>query len=195
MLPFLLLSMASLDTLSPKAELITFHVINRNSKIGYINIEKQSQAEAVTYTLNSNIKAKILFKFNAIAEERSVYEHDTLVFSSIYRTLNNKVNRNQSLALVEGRYILSYNDQEEILPIDCIRRNLVTLYFKEPIGISMVFCDNQKQMVKVAPISEGIYKVEFSKGKYNIFHYKEGKCVKVEAVSPMFDVTLIPAIL
>ncbi len=192
-LPFLLLSMASLDNTSPKAELIAFNVINKNSKIGYINIEKRLQDESITYTLNSNINAKLLFNFNAVAEERSVYKKDTLVFSSIYRKLNNKVNRNQSLTLVNGKYILSHKDDEELLPIDWIRRNLVTLYFEEPIGISMVFCDNQNQMVKVKPMGDGIYKVEFSKGKYNVFHYKNGKCVKIEAVSPMFDVTLIPS--
>jgi hypothetical protein len=49
-------------------------------------------------------------------------------------------------------------------------------------------------MLKVNPMGDGAYKVEFSKGKYNIFHYKNGRCTKIEAVSPMFDVTLIPVL-
>jgi hypothetical protein len=68
----------------------------------------------------------------------------------------------------------------------------MSLYLTEPVGIATVFCDNQKEMVKVIPMGDGIYKVELSKGKYNVFHYKNGRCTKIEAVSPMFDVTLIP---
>ena len=54
--------------------------------------------------------------------------------------------------------------------------------------------DNHPTNPKVEPLGKGIYKVELSKGKYNIFHYKNGRCVKIEAVSPLFDVTLIPVL-
>ena len=63
-------------------------------------------------------------------------------------------------------------------------------YFNEPKNITSIFCDNQKEMIQIKNLGQGKYKVEISKGKYNIFHYKNGKCVEVEAISPMYDVIL-----
>jgi hypothetical protein len=194
LLPLLLISMSSLNEELPVTELLSFTVINKNATIGFINIEKQTQNETTTYTINSDISAKVLFKFNAVAKETSIYKRDTLVFSSVYRKLNNKEKRNQSLLFNNGTYTLKNKNKVEPLNIDFITRNLVTLYFQEPVGVTSVFCDNQNEMVQVKSLGNGRYKVQFSKGKYNIFHYKDGKCVKIEAVNPMFEVTLIPVL-
>jgi hypothetical protein len=129
-----------------------------------------------------------------VAKETSIYKRDTLVFSSVYRKLNNKEKRNQSLLFNNGTYTLKNKNKVEPLNIDFITRNLVTLYFQEPVGVTSVFCDNQNEMVQVKSLGNGRYKVQFSKGKYNIFHYKDGKCVKIEAFNPMFEVTLIPVL-
>ncbi|HEX9828239.1 MAG TPA: DUF6134 family protein [Flavobacteriaceae bacterium] len=194
LLPLLLISMSSLNEELPVTELLSFTVINKNATIGFINIEKQTQNETTTYTINSDISAKVLFKFNAVAKETSIYKRDTLVFSSVYRKLNNKEKRNQSLLFNNGTYTLKNKNKVEPLNIDFITRNLVTLYFQEPVGVTSVFCDNQNEMVQVKSLGNGMYKVQFSKGKYNIFHYKDGKCVKIEAFNPMFEVTLIPVL-
>jgi hypothetical protein len=106
--------------------------------------------------------------------------------------LNNKVKTNHSIQYSKGEYSLKTPEKVSALNIEEIRCNLMVLYINEPIGIKSVFCDNQQEMVNVVPMGKGIYKVELSKGKYNIFHYKNGRCIKIEAVSPLYDVTLIP---
>ena len=72
-----------------------------------------------------------------------------------------------------------------------IRSNLITLFFKEPIDVREIYADNSRKFVNVTSMGQGMYKVHFSNGKYNIFHYKNGKCIRIDAISSLFNVTLI----
>ena len=173
---------------------LSYNVVKNNKIIGVIHIDKSTFQDEIIYTLSSDIKTNLLVKFNIMGKEKAIYKDGVLIFSSVYRTLNNKVKVDHSIELQNNTYHVATSN--EIKPISCgaINYNLVTLYFKEPKGINSVFCDNQKEMVPIHEISKGLYKVEIAKGKYNVFHYKNGKCVKVEAVSKLFSVTLIPVL-
>ncbi|WP_143144315.1 DUF6134 family protein [Flaviramulus basaltis] len=177
---------------SHKSNVITYNVVKNNTIIGTIKINKQTFKDSITYTLESNIEARYILKFKITGEEKSIYKDDILMYSSVFRTVNNKLKTNHSISLNNGRYKLQSSKEIRILDFDSITHNLITMYFKEPIGLQNIFCDNLSQMVPVKAIRDGIYRVEFSKDKYNIFHYENGECFKIEAFSPLFDVTLIP---
>lgn len=171
---------------------IVFNIVKNNTVIGSIVITESRSRDSVIYNIESKVEAQFILKFKVVGKEKYIYKDGTLVYASLFRTLNNKVKTNHSIIYREGQYNLHTPDETKPLNFNVIKQNLMTLYINEPIGIESVFCDNQKQMVKVKPMGNGIYKVELSKGKYNIFHYINGRCTKIEAVSPMFDVTLIP---
>ena len=174
---------------------ITYNVVNNNEVIGSIKINKNALIDSITYTLESNINVKFLLKFNIKGREKSIYKEGKLVYSSVLRTINNKTKTNHQIVLNKGKYDLYSNKSSQTLSLDIIKQNLITLYFKEPVGVTSVFCDNLKGIVKVKPLGKSKYRVDFSNGKHNIFHYKNGKCIKIEAVSTLFRVTLIPATL
>jgi len=178
---------------NPKAPLI-FNIIKNNNVIGSIKITENISRDSVTYTIESQVETKLILTFKVVGKEKYIYRDGTLIYSSLYRTLNNKVKTNHCILYNDGEYSLQTPEKISPLSFEDIKQNLMILYVHEPIGVKSVFCDNQKQMVKVEPLGKGIYKVELSKGKYNIFHYKNGRCVKIEAVSPLFDVTLIPVL-
>lgn len=134
----------------------------------------------------------MILTFNIIGKEKSIFKNGVLVYTSVYRKLNNNVKANHYIERQGANYNLNQDNKSKLLDIKKIELNLISLYFKEPKGISTIFCDNQKEMIQIKNLGNGKYKVEISNGKYNIFHYKDGKCVKVEAVSSMFDVILIP---
>jgi len=169
-----------------------FQIVKNQKVIGTINIVKKIHGDSVIYDSESQIKVQLLLKFEIVGKEKSVFENGVLVYSSVYRKLNNKIKVNHVIAREGGSYNLNDNNKTEVLDISSIEQNLITLYFKEPKDITSIFCDNQKEMIQIKSLGQGKYKVEISKGKYNIFHYEDGKCVEVEAVSPMFDVILKP---
>lgn len=175
-------------------EPIIFNIVKNNSVIGSIKITINNSKDSVIYIIDSKVEAQFIVKYKVVSKEKYIYKNGTLIYASLYRTLNSKVKTNHSIVYIQGQYHIQTPNKTSPLNFDKIKLNLMTLYIYEPIGIASVFCDNQTQMVKVKPLGDGSYKVELSKGKYTIFHYKNGKCVKIEAVSPLFDVILIPVL-
>jgi len=169
-----------------------FQIIKNNKVIGSIDMKMRVSGDSIIYISESQINAKMILTFKIIGKEISVFKSGVLVYSSVYRKLNNKVKVDHNIALLGSNYNLCQNNKTELLDIKKIEKNLISLYFKEPKGIISIFCDNQKEMIQIRSLGGGTYKVEISKDKYNIFHYVDGKCVKVEAFSPLFDVVLIP---
>ena len=175
----------------PKKPLI-YNIIRNDEVIGKIEINLSTNGDSIVYDIESDVLAKFILKFKVLGKEKYIYKNGTLVYSSQFRTLNNKVKTNHSILYDKGEYSLKTPEKISPLDFEAIKCNLVKLYINEPVGVNWVFCDNQQQMVKVEPLGNGVYKVEFSRGKYNIFYYENGRCVKIKAVSPLFDVTLIP---
>ena len=176
------------------SKIITYHVIKNDVLIGTIEINKRVIDDSVIYLSESHIKAKFLFTFNVAAREKSIYKNGVLVYSSIFRTLNNKIKTDNEIVLDNGQYKLQSRGNSKTLNFNYINQNLITLYFEEPKETGYVFCDNLRTMSKITPIGSNRYKVELTNGAYNIFHYKNGQCVKINAVSKLFNVTLIPVI-
>jgi len=191
-LPFFLIASTSSDNKEVEIKNMYFNVIKKESNIGFINVEKRSTNETTTYIINSKINAKVVFNFIAIGKEKSIYKSDTLIYSSVYRKLNSKVKLDQSLAYHSGKYILSNRNKKERLYFNVINRNLVTLYFFEPKGISEVYSDKYKTMLKIDTIGNGMYKIIFPDKSLNIYHYEYGRCIMIEVEGPFFKVSLIP---
>jgi Domain of unknown function (DUF6134) len=175
------------------AKYITYNVVKNNKVIGTIQIDQYAAGDSIVYNLESNIQAKLILEFNISGKEKSVYKDGILIYSSVYRRVNNKVKTNHNISYSDGQYQLNSFDKVTNLNLTAIEQNLVALYFKEPKDIDALYCDNLKQMIAVKPLGDGAYRVDFSSGTYNIFHYKNGKCVKIDANSKLFNVTLIPA--
>ena len=169
-----------------------FKVLKNDKIIGTIEIVKQQSDNIIIYNVSSEINAKFILKARVVGKETYVFKNGILEYSSLYRTLNNKVKVDQSLVYENGEYYLKKLDSEKLLDLKEIGQNLVMLYFLEPQGTDSIYWDLESEMVNVQCIGKGIYKVKLSSGKYNTFYYEHGRCVKINAVSPLFSVTLIP---
>ncbi|WP_242085612.1 DUF6134 family protein [Aestuariivivens sediminis] len=171
---------------------VSFKVVRNSKVIGKINISCRTQNDSTTYVLESQIKAKYILAFHIKGKETTIFKNDILIYSSVFRKINNKVKSNHSIIYKNNRYFLDKSGQQEALQFNEIHRNLVTLYVTEPKNTHSIYVDNETRMIRVKAIGEGKYKVSFSNSNYNIFHYENGRCVKVEANSSLFNVTLIP---
>ena len=180
------------NTTNPNSQIV-YNVVRNNTVIGTISVSRSVNNDSTVYALDSKIKAKYILKFNITGKETSVFKNGMLVYSSIFREVNNRVKANHSVVYQNEQYHLKNEKGFKELDLNKIHRNLVTLYFKEPKGETKVFCDNAKSMSNIESIGNGKYRVSFPNGKYNVFHYKNGSCIKIEANSTLFSVTLIPA--
>ncbi|TWO33276.1 hypothetical protein E1J38_005105 [Seonamhaeicola sediminis] len=169
--------------------------MKNNKSVGSITIKREKLGNSIAYTLSSKIKAKFIVEFDIEAEEKSIYKEGALVYSSIFRKLNDKVKLNQSLSLVEGQYVLKSLDATEALSLNVIYRNLITLFFNEPINVKKIYSDKFKKMISIIPLGNGKYKINFSHNTSNVYHYENGKCTMIEAKGPFYKVKLVPEIL
>lgn len=192
----LLVSSASVSDDDIKIEKISFKIIKRNSSIGFINIEKSSFKENTTYTINSEVNARIIFNFKATGVEKSVFKDDTLIFSSMYREINGKEKLNHSISLINGKYILKDKNrgEREVFNLEAIHRNLATLLFFEPINIQKIYSDKFKRKVKINHIGYSTYKVKLPNNSVSVYHYKDGKCVLIDIQGMFYKVKLIRTI-
>ena len=187
---FLLISMISPGVVENTSEHVEFEILNKDRIIGFINIDKRIEGTRTTYQVASRVETKLLIKFKAIGNETSVYENDTLVYSSMYRKVNKKIKVDQIVEFKDGNYYLNDKQIVDLNDPKIIRCNLVQLYFDEPVGISKVYCDKQKRYLNIEPIGEGKYKLQFKKGNYSVFKYQNGKCISIDAVGTFFKVRL-----
>lgn len=191
-LPFFLLSNTSPDNAITKVENISFNIINKNKNIGFIDIEKRDTEHTTIYSINSEVNARVIFNFNAVGKEKSIYRADTLIYSSVYRKLNKKVKIDQSLTFSDGKYVLKGKNNNEVIDFEVINRNFVTLFFSEPLGIQQVYSDKYKEMVRIDPLSNGKYKVVLPNKSTNIYHYKNGKCTMIDIKGSFYKVKILP---
>ncbi|MBD0832460.1 DUF6134 family protein [Aestuariibaculum sediminum] len=190
---FIVSSACAINTIS-KTEILTYKVVKNNTTIGYIHIEKHVNQDVITYDLKSNVEVKLLVKVSVSSSEKSVYKDGVLLYSSVYRKINGKVKANHKVIRETEQYAVIDNNEKKFIELSKLSKGLVALYFEEPKEVRKVYCDNLKQAVSVTPVRVGCYRVDFERGKYNVFHYKNGECIKIEAISNMFKVTLIPVL-
>lgn len=183
------------QTSSAQENELSLAVWKNDARIGTINIKKSIDNSTVVYDLSTQITAKALFTFEIYGKEKAVFENGIMVYSSVYRTLNDNEKEKKNVRLVNGKYYLSKGNKKKELKLENIQYNLLALYFGEPDpNVIQVYCDNQNSMAKVKPMGKGIYKVVFADGNHSIFYYENGNCTKVDAVNTFYKVRLMPTI-
>ena len=190
--PFLLISFNEVPDNNPLSEHLHFDIVKKEKKLGYIQLEKIHLNNTTTYKINSIVNTKLLFNFKASSKETYIYKGDTLIFSSIYRKLNNRVKVNQTIDYENGSYHLKNKGRKRVFKSSIIRCNLVQLFFEKPNGVSKVFCDKQQVYVRIIRVNEETYKVIFPDKSHTTFHYKGNRCEAIEAVGSFYQVRLIP---
>ena len=174
-----------------KVDKLSFEIYRKSNQIGKIEVEKQLYKDRTRYEISTSIDTRVLLKIQVEAKEISEFVDGVLTYSSVFRKVNNKVKSDHKVVLDNGTYKMISDGDEEELDIDKIYQNLVTLYFQEPDTLHNVYCDNDGALAEIIKIKPNTYRVEISPGKFNIYHYQNGKCVSIEAHNSIFSVKLI----
>lgn len=188
---FLLFSFSDPEVNLNASETIVFSVSRHNDSIGFVEIKRTNLENVTSYIIDSEVNVRVIFNFKANGHEKSIYKDDVLVYSSMYRKMNDKLKLDQSLTLQDGNYIFNNNGKIEKLNLNFIKHNLVTLLYKEPKEIKEVYSDKFKQMIQIISLGKEMYKIQLPNGSTSIYHYKNGECLKVELEGSFFKVDLI----
>ncbi|MDU8885221.1 DUF6134 family protein [Yeosuana sp. MJ-SS3] len=188
---FLLFSFSNPEESSNTSETIVFNVSRHNDSIGFVEIKRKKLDNVTNYIIDSEVNVRVIFNFKANGHERSIYKDDVLVYSSMYRKMNDKLKLDQSLTLENGRYIFKNRGKKEKLPLNTIKHNLVTLLYKEPKGIHEVYSDRFKCMVEIVFLGSEKYKISLPNNSTSTYYYKNNECIKVELKGSFYKVDLV----
>ncbi|TRO66397.1 DUF6134 family protein [Christiangramia sabulilitoris] len=190
-LTIFILSLALIQVTSAQSSELKFNILKKDKNIGVLKIYKSESSPFTDYQVTSNVEVSIIKKFKIKASESYRYKDDLLVYSELKRSINDNIKDSKLLKLKVNKYILQNGDKSTILDEPEINNNLVRLYFTEPLKIDRVYCDNQQRMLDIKNLGENRYRIDFPNGVSNIFHYKAGKCVKVDVAGSFFQVKLL----
>ena len=69
----LLISSTGIENETPDIEKIEFSIVKKDKIIGFISIERSSQDRTTSYSINSEVNAKIIVNFKAVGKEKYVF--------------------------------------------------------------------------------------------------------------------------
>ena len=170
---------------------LKYKVSQGSNDIGWLTIERQTIGNRLTLVLLSEIKTRFVFMIHVITKEYSTFENGKLQNSSVYRKANGTIKVDKQISFNRGLYEVSEDGEKSVLPITYIGKNLLSLYFQEPIGISQVYCDKHECFIALTKTGDGAYKLQFPDGSSNCYYYQSGICTKVKVSHNFYSANLI----
>jgi hypothetical protein len=165
------------------ASLIIFSISRNGKIIGQLNAQSNNCTQGQKYTLNSQLKGKLIFEINVVQHSESITSGGFLLSSVINQKINGSTSIYHGLLFKNGAYHSTGEGKVEGPLPEKIAFSTNIMYFKEPVGCRQVYSEVHKKMIPLSCIGRGIYRINISEGKYTEFQYKLGMLVKVVSKS------------
>lgn len=182
-----------LATNSLPGQSLTYHVMQGNSRIGWLTIEKSDSSNTSLIKLNSEVKKRFVFLFTVIDKEEISFKNGLMLRSYVYRKINKEVKADQYTVLTDNFYTVYKKKQAEPVMINGIHFTQANLYFSEPKNIEQVYSDHYQAMLPVEKSQDGYYKLKLPDGNSNYYYYTNNICSKIRIERSLFTVEFILA--
>jgi len=176
--------------LSAQSQSRNYKVVRNGKEIGWANIQKTVDSNAVFYAFASEIKTSFIFTFSSSAREMSEFRDGTLCHSYFFRKLNGTIKADRHTRLIGSNYEVVNKSEKKRLGILPVTYNTLCMYFEEPVGRKQVYSDNYQCFLDIKRESDGGYMITYD-GTSNSFYYSNGACSKIEVNSSFYTATLI----
>lgn len=174
------------------AQELRYSVIRNNDTIGTIRLHRDQRGNTTHYAAYSDVSTQMVFSVNVSTKEESRFESGILQYSLVNRQVNGKASVKKETLWDKGAYLLLIDGKPRPGTIkEPIKFNFIQLYFEEPIHRNKVYCDNQHAWAGISPLGKGSYKILLPDGNVNEFHYRNGKCVRVDIQHRFYSFSFI----
>jgi hypothetical protein len=158
---------------------LNYKIMKGGDEIGWLKLEKHFTGNTLNLSLVSEIKTRFIFSIHVSAKETSEYEKGKMIYSSQFRKSNGSTKLDKQTRCVMDKYVVQENGKMENLNLSFIGTNLLSMYFYEPSGVNLVYCDKHECFLKIIKTADEGYKVSFPDGTSNLYYYKAGICNKI----------------
>jgi hypothetical protein len=152
---------------------------------GDMQITKKVRGNLEYYSITSKNSVNYVLGKIDVDHKTSVTYKDGVLQESFLRTdKNGEVDQFCSVSY-DGQTYKIQTEKEKLTLSRPITASVVTLYFKEPVGLSEIFSEVFGRMVPVTEIKPHKYSINMPDGKKNTYTYENGIVVEVEVPSPV----------
>lgn len=177
--------MTVLITNKINAQTYTYETRALGIHAGDMQITRKVHGNLEYYTINSKNSVNYLLGKIDVDHKTSVTYKDGVLQESFLRTdKNGEVDQFCSVSY-DGHTYKIQTEKEKLSYSKPITASVVTLYFKEPIGLTEIFSEVFGKMVPLTEVKPHKYSIKLPDGKKNTYTYENGIVVEVEVPSPV----------
>ena len=188
----LIILLALIPVLSrSQSQNLHYKIVQGGDEIGWMRLDKNIMGNRTSLVLTSEIKTRVIFLIKVSAKETAEFDNGKLIQSSQFRKTNGDIKVNKLTRFISDKYEVLENGEKQNLDYRYIGTNLLSLYFQEPAGINLLYCDKHECFIKVTKTEDGGYKVNFPDGNSNVFYYGGGVCTKIIIEHTFYTASII----
>lgn len=152
---------------------------------GDMQITRKVNGNLEYYSITSKNSVNYVLGKIDVDHKTSVTYKDGILQESFLRTdKNGEVDKFCSVSY-DGQTYKIQTEKEKLSLSRPVTASVVTLYFKEPVGLTEIFSEVFGKMVPVTEVKPHKYSIKLPDGKKNTYTYENGVVVEVEVPSPV----------
>jgi len=191
----LLLILVLITTLShtpaAQSQILNYKVVQNNSVIGWLKLERKDSLNSSLITSSSEIKKRFLLLFTIIENQEVLFQNGMMMRSYVYRKVNSDIKVNKRTTYTGNHYEVKKGKFLTLINLSSITYNQLSLYFFEPVNVREVYSDNYERYLKIEKTGNEFYTMELPEGNKNYYYYKNGVCSKVKVEQSLFTIEFI----
>lgn len=168
-----------------------YNILNKDEAIGKMIFTQNEAGSNISFKIVSDVLTKMIMSMKVHVEEMSQFQGGKLMYSVFKKLVNNKEKASHETKASGAAYQLNSDGKVNMLNKAHIAYNTMMLYYREPVNISEIYSENFQQMVKIEALENHTYKMMLPDGNYNIYHYNNNVCTRVDIHTGLFNVQMV----
>jgi len=153
---------------------LNFDIILHNKVVGSLE-STQIKKDSITYYKSStNIKTRLIKDILVNYKYDVEFNDKFLKKADVHIMVNKKPHAKTLTQWTDAHYQISKNEDNEKTLKNPITFSTIQLYFNEPINISSCYSEQDGSFNTIVSMGNNTYKKVNSKGKENMYYYKNG---------------------
>ncbi|MDO6596124.1 hypothetical protein Q4512_04300 [Oceanihabitans sp. 2_MG-2023] len=173
-----------------KTTILNFDIILKDKVVGELQASRSNKDSEIHYKSITNIKTRFITEINVDYKYNVVFNDNSLKKADVIITVNNKTHAETTTKWLGNHYSIIENEKAKVFNAS-IDYSTILMYFEEPKGVSHCFSEEDGTLNIIKSLGNHTYKKINSKGKENIYYYKNGKLTKAEIDGGLINFQMI----
>lgn len=157
---------------------LSFDVVHKGKVIGSLNATKTLKNDIIYYQSSTTIETRIIKEIRVHYNYNVAFYNNILESSQVDITVNEKPHAKTETLRNDNEYEVIKDEENKNIVTDSITYATVQLYFKEPKHIEKCYSEQDGSFNTIKALGDHSYKKTNSKGRENIYYYKNGTLSK-----------------